>query len=82
MEKKHIKKEGSLAKFENENNQYGFEMTKSMQTDCIKEHLLPSWKKFNLLFSFVSVDDKIGHLFVVDIEFDFKKCNSKRVFIK
>ena len=81
MEKIHIKKEASLAKFENENKQYGFEMTKPMLTDCIKEHLLPSWKKFNLLVSSVSAGNKIGHLFVVDVEFDFKKCNSKIVFI-
>ena len=29
-------------------------------------------EKFNLLLDSVSLDDKIGHLFVVDIEFDKK----------
>ena len=35
-----MQKEGSLAKFENQNDQYGFAMIKPMPTDCIKEHLL------------------------------------------
>ena len=32
-----------------ENDQYGFTMTKPMPAGCIKEHPSPSWKKFNLL---------------------------------
>ena len=55
-----------------ENNQYGFAMTKPMPTGCIKEHPSPSWRKLNLLRESVALDDKIGHLFVVDIEFDEK----------
>ena len=55
-----------------ENNQYGFAMTKPMPTGCIKEHPTPSWLKFNLLLKTADLDDKIGHLFVVDIEF-YKK---------
>ena len=61
-----------------ENNQYGFAMTKPMSTDCIKKHPAPSWLKFNLLFETLNLDDKTGHLFVFDIEFD-KKRATKRV---
>ena len=59
----------------NESNQYGFAMTKSMPIGCIKEHSAPSWLKFNLLLETVSLDDKIGHLFIVDIKFDREKSN-------
>ena len=61
-----------IVKFD-ENNQYDFAMTKPMPTGCIKEYNLPSWLTFNVLFGKVSLDDPIGHLFVVDIEFDKKK---------
>ena len=44
-----------------------------MLTISIKEHLSPSWKKFDLLLSSATRDNKIGHIFVVDIEFDKKK---------
>ena len=43
-----------------------------MPTGYIKEHLSPSWLKFNRLLETVDLDDEIGHLFVVDIEFDEK----------
>ena len=56
-----------------ENNQYGFAITKPIPTVCIKEHPAPSWLKFNLLLETVDLDDKIGHLFVVDIKFDEKR---------
>ena len=60
-----------------ENNQYGFAMTKPMPTGCIKEHPAPSWLKFNLLLETVDLDDRIGHLFVVDIEFDKKRATEQ-----
>ena len=50
-----------------ENNQYGYAMTKPMPTGCIKENNNPSWLKFNLLLETVTLEDKIGHLFIVDI---------------
>ena len=50
-----------------ENNQYGYVMTKPMPTGCIKESNNPSWLKFNLLLETVTLEDKIGHLFIVDI---------------
>ena len=56
-------------------NQYGFAMTKSMPTGCIKEHSTPSWLKFSLLLETVNLNGKIGHLFIVDIKFDREKSN-------
>ena len=61
-----------------ENNQYGFAMTKPMPTGCIKEYNSPSWLTFNLLLEKVSLDDPIGHLLVVDIEFDQKNATKKQ----
>ena len=51
-------------------------MTKPMSTGCIKEHS-PSWLEFNLLLETVSLDEKIGHLFVVDMEFDEQNATKK-----
>ena len=63
-----------------ENIQYGFAMIKPTPTGCIKEYPSPSWLKFNLLLESVSLDDPIGHLFIVDIEFD-KKNATEREFL-
>ena len=52
--------------------QYGSTMTKLMPTGCIKKHSL-SWLKFSLLLKTIDLDNKIGRLFVVDIEFDEKR---------
>ena len=70
-----------IAKFD-ENNQYGFAMTKPMSTGCIKEYNWPSWLTFNLLLEKVFLDDPIGHLFVIDSEFDQKKCNKKTILVQ
>ena len=52
------------------NNQYGYAMTKPMPTGCIKEHPSScSMLEFKLLLETVSLDNRIGHLYVVDIEF-------------
>ena len=48
-----------------------------MPTGCITEHPAPSWLKFNLLLETVDLDHKIGHLFVVDIEFDEKRATDQ-----
>ena len=61
-----------IIKFD-ENNQYGFAMIRPMPTGCIKQNTSPSWLEFNLLLEKVSLENSIGHLFVVDIEFDAKK---------
>ena len=64
-----------IIKFD-ENNQYGFAMTKPMPVGSIKDKS-PSLAEFNLLMEKVSLDDPIGHLFVVDIEFDYEKATDK-----
>ena len=58
-----------IIKFD-ENNQYGFAMAKPMPTGCIKENNSPSLLEFNLLLEKVLLEDPIGHLFIVDIEFE------------
>ena len=67
-----------IVKFD-ENNQYGYAMTRPMPTGCIKQNTSPSWATFNLLIEKVSLEDKIGHLFVVDIEFDFENASARQL---
>ena len=62
-----------------ENNQYGFGMTKPLPTGCIKQNLDTSWRTSNLLLQNVSLDDQIGHLYMVDIEFDHNKATEKQL---
>ena len=62
-----------------ENNQYGFAMTKPMPTGCIKEYPSPSWLMVNLLLETVDLDDPIGNLFIVDIEFDEKNATEREL---
>ena len=50
-----------------ENNQYGNGMTKPIPTGCIKDHQDISSETFNCLLEKV-----LGHLYIVDIEFDVK----------
>ena len=50
-----------------ENDQYGFSMTKPMPTGSIKKKV-PRWRVFKLLLETVDLDDPIGHLFVVDMK--------------
>ena len=60
-----------------ENNQYGHGMTESLPTGCIKNNLDISRKTFNILLESVSFEDKIAHLYIVDIEFDKKNATEK-----
>ena len=48
-----------------------------MPTGCIKDSDDSSWKKFNFLLESVSFEDTIGHLYIVDIQFDFKNATEK-----
>ena len=48
-----------------------------MSIGCIKEHLASSWLKLNLLLKTIDLDDKIGHLFVVNFEFDEKRATER-----
>ena len=62
-----------------ENNQYRNGMTKPLPTGCIKENSDVSWRTFNLLLKKVSLGDQIGHLYVVDIEFDHTKATENQI---
>ena len=50
-----------------ENNQYGNVMIKPLPTGFRKDNKDISWEIFNFLLESVSFDDKIGHLYIVDI---------------
>ena len=60
-----------------ENNQYGNRMTKPLPTGCVKDNDDVSWVTFNKLLESVSFEDTIGHLYIVDIEFDFKNATER-----
>ena len=61
-----------------ENNQYGNAMTKPLPTGSIRGvKKLPTMREFDLILQGISDTDKIGHLFIADIEFDKKKRNKK-----
>ena len=62
-----------------ENNRYGHAMTKPLPTGCIKNDSDLSWKTFNLLLESVSLEDKIGHLYIVDIKFDYENATEKQI---
>ena len=62
-----------------ENNQFGNGMTKPLPTGCIKENSDVSWRTFNSLLEKVILDDQIGHLYVVDIEFDHTKTTENQI---
>ena len=61
------------------NNQYGYSMTKPLPTGFIKENSDISWRTFNLLLEKVNLDDQIGEFYVVDIEFDHKKATDNQI---
>ena len=62
-----------------ENNQYGHAMTKPLPTGCIKNDFDLSWRTFDLLLESVSLEDKIGHLYIVDIKFDYENATEKQI---
>ena len=53
-------------------NQYIHGMTRPLPTGCIKDNDDISWETFTFLLESVSFEDTIGHLYIVDIEFDTK----------
>ena len=63
-----------------ENNQYGHGMSKSLPTGCFKDNDDISWETFNFLLDNFSFEDTIGHLYIVDIEFDTKSA-AEREFV-
>ena len=52
-------------------------MTKPLPTGCIKGDNDISWGTFNFLLESLSFEDKIGKLYIVDIEFDFKNATER-----
>ena len=60
-----------------ENNQYGYGMTKLFPTCCIKDESNTSWETLIFLLESVSFEDNIGHLYIVDIEFDYKNASER-----
>ena len=54
-------------------------MTKPLPTGCIKQNSDISWRTFNLLIQNLSLDNNIGHLYVVDIEFDHTKATENQI---
>ena len=66
-----------ILKFD-ENNQYGKGMTKPLPTGCIKDSDDISWTTFKNLLESVSFNDTIGHLYIVDIEFDIKNATERQ----
>ena len=67
-----------ILKFD-ENNQYGDGMTKPLATGCIKDSNDISWETFNTLLEKVSLEDEIGHLYIVDIMLDADKATKKQL---
>ena len=67
-----------ILKFD-ENNQCGFAMAKPLPTGCVKESKETSFFKLNLLLEAVSLEDKTGHLFVVNIEFNKAQAGDQQV---
>ena len=53
-------------------------MTKPMPVGAIKEKEA-SWTEYNLLSEKASFDDKKGHIFVVDIEFDYLHATDSQI---
>ena len=64
-----------------ENNQYGNAKTKTLPTGSIKNSKkLPTMREFDLILQGISDTDKVGHLFIVNIEFDYKSASKKELF--
>ena len=61
-----------------ENNQFRNAMTKPLPFGCIKKQKsIPDLKKFNFIIQELPIEDKIGHLFVVDIVFNEKMADER-----
>ena len=53
-----------------ENNQYGMAMSRPLPYGCIKRQFtVPNFEELEQLLKSVTLEDKIGHIFTVDIEF-------------
>ena len=66
----HLKRFSSKIIKMDENNKYGFAMTKPLPYGCIKKKKhFTSLEELPTLLENVTLEDKLGHLFVVDSEF-------------
>ena len=54
-------------------------MTKPLPTGCMKDSNDISWETFNTLLEKVSLEDEIGHLYIVDIMFDAERPQKKQL---
>ena len=61
-----------------ENNQYGYAMTKPMPTGCIRNNQDITLRTFNRLLETVDLNDKIGHLYIVDLKLNFDKLTDRQ----
>ena len=52
-------------------------MSKPLPAGGIKDDKDISWETFNFLLELVSFEDKIGHMYIVDIEFDVKNATER-----
>ena len=53
-----------------QNNQYGMAMTRPLPFGCMKlEKKVPTIEELKELSKSITLEDKIGHMFTVDIEF-------------
>ena len=65
-----------------ENNQYRNAMTKPLSTDSFKKMKKKfSTREFDLIIQGILEKNKIGHLFVVDIESGHKNADEKQLFL-
>ena len=62
-----------------ENNQFGFGMTKPFPTGCTKANSDISLKNLNDLIRTLDIDSTIEHLYVFDIEFDQKNATQNQI---
>ena len=69
-EKGQVKRFSSKVIKMDENNQYSFAMTKPLPYGCIKKKKrVPSLEELTEIVKSVTLEDKLGHLFVAHIEF-------------
>ena len=69
---------GKILKMD-ENKQCGNALTKPLPTGSIRSRETPTIREFNLIIEGISDEDKIGHLFIVDVEFNEEKTSEKHL---
>ena len=70
---------GKIPKMD-ENKQCGNALTKLLPTGSIKRsRKTPTIREFNLITEGISDEDKIGHFFIVDVEFNEEKASEKHL---